>query len=107
MRYLQVALITVGLLLGISCLVSAAAPKTVWSEEAEHFATASGMHFGAAVVDDPAASGGKALHIPYQAGSNGWNVAFSAPRMELRGQVLFTFWLRGVNRGELRRWPLL
>jgi hypothetical protein len=55
------------------------------------------MHFGAAVVDDPTASGGKALCIPYQAGSNGWSAVFSAPRMEMRGQVLFTFWLRAEN----------
>jgi hypothetical protein len=55
------------------------------------------MRFGTAVVDDTAASGGKALRIPYQAGANGWSVVFSAPRMEMRGQVQFTFWLRAEN----------
>ena len=30
-------------------------------------------------------------------GSNGWSMVFSAPRMEMRGQVLFTFWLRAEN----------
>ena len=52
---------------------------------------------GTAVVDDATASGGKAVRIPFQAGSNGWSVVFSAPRMEMRGQVLFTFWLRAEN----------
>ncbi len=33
----------------------------------------------------------------YQAGANGWSMVFSAPRMEMRGQVLFTFWLRAEN----------
>jgi hypothetical protein len=76
---------------------SAAAPKAVWSEEAETFATPGGMRFGTAVADDPSASGGKAVRIPFQAGSSGWNMIFSPPRMEMRGQVLFTFWLRAAN----------
>ena len=49
------------------------------------------------MADDATASGGKAVRIPYQAGSNGWSVVFSAPRMEMRGEVLFTFWLRAEN----------
>ncbi|MHB8972191.1 MAG: hypothetical protein ACYC3X_20375 [Pirellulaceae bacterium] len=97
MRFFPVVILASGLLLGTPWLVSAAAPKTIWSDEAENFATSSGMRFGAAVVDDPAAAGGKALRIPYQADSNGWSVVFSAPRMEMRGPVLFTFWLRGEN----------
>ena len=97
MRYLQAVLITVSLTFCTAALASAAAPKVVWSEEAEKFATPSGMHFGTAVVDDAAASGGKAVRIPYEAGSHGWSMVFSAPRMEMRGQVLFTFWLRAEN----------
>ena len=97
-RHLLASLIAVSLLPWAAALASAAAaPKVVWSEEAEKFATPGGMRFGAAVADDPAASGGKAVRIPYQAGSNGWSVVFSAPRMEMRGQVLFTFWLRAEN----------
>jgi hypothetical protein len=84
-------------LLWVATLASAAAPKVVWSEEAEKFATLGGMRLGAAVADDPAASGGKAVRIPCQSGSNGWSMVFSAPRMEMRGQVLFTFWLRAEN----------
>jgi hypothetical protein len=81
MRHLQTVLIGVSLLLSAAALASAAVPKVVWSEEAEKFATPGGMRFGAAVADDPAASGGKAVRIPCQAGSNGWSVVFSAPRM--------------------------
>jgi len=97
MRHLRTVLIGVSLLLWVATLASAAAPKVVWSEEAEKFATLGGMRLGAAVADDPAASGGKAVRIPCQSGSNGWSMVFSAPRMEMRGQVLFTFWLRAEN----------
>ena len=96
MRHLQTALITVSLLLWAAALASAAS-KVVWSEEAETFARPSGMRFGTAVADDAAASGGKAVRIPYEAGANGWSMVFSAPRMEMRGPVLFTFWLRAEN----------
>ena len=95
MRYLQIMLISLTLCPAVAA--SAAAPKVVWSEEAEKFATPGGMHFGTAVADDAAASGGKAVRIPYEAGSNGWSMVFSAPRMEMRGQVLFTFRLRAED----------
>ncbi len=97
MRHLRTVLIGVSLLPWAAALASAAVPKVVWSEEAEKFATPGGMRLGAAVADDPAASGGKAVRIPCQSGSNGWSMVFSAPRMEMRGQVLFTFWLRAEN----------
>ena len=97
MRQFQAVLITVNLLLGTAELACAAAPKVVWSEKAERFATPSGMRLGAAVVDDAAASGGKAVRMPCEAGAKGSNMLFSAPRMEMRGQVLFTFWLRAEN----------
>ena len=100
MRHLQAVLIPI-MLLWTAALASAAAPKVTWSEEAEKFATQHGMHFGTAVVDDAAASGGKAVRIPYQAGANGWSIVFSPPRMEMRGQVLFTFWLRAENLAPL------
>ena len=96
-RHLRTALVAVSLVMWTAALASAAMPKVVWSEGAEKFATPSGMRFGAAVADDAAASGGKAVRIPYQAGSNGWSVVFSTPRMEMRGEVLFTFWLRAEN----------
>jgi hypothetical protein len=97
MRHLRTVLIGVSLLPWVAALASAAVPKVVWCEEAEKFATLGGMRLGAAVADDPAASGGKAVRIPCQSGSNGWSMVFSAPRMEMRGQVLFTFWLRAEN----------
>ena len=79
MRRLCTVLIGVSLLPWAAALASAAAPKVVWSEEAEKFATPGGMRFGAAVADDPAASGGKAVRIPCQSGSNGWSMVFSPP----------------------------
>ena len=97
MRHLQAVFASVLLLLGRVELASAAAPQVVWSEEAETFATPGGLRFGAAVADDAGASGGKAVRIPHDAGANGWSVVFSAPRMEMRGQVLFTLWLRAEN----------
>ena len=97
MRHLQSVFAAVALLLGCAELTSAAAPQVVWSEEAEKFATPGGMRFGAAVADDVAASGGKAVRIPHDAGSSGWSMVFSAPRMEMRGQALFTLWLRAEN----------
>jgi hypothetical protein len=97
MRYLLSALLTVGGLLGDCRLTAADSVRPVWTEEAENVATPAGMRSGAAIVDDPAASGGRALRIPYQAEAKGWSVVFGAPRMAMRGPVLFTFWLRGEN----------
>jgi len=98
MRYLHAVLITVGLHLWTAAFGSvAAASQVVWSEQAEKSARPSGMRFGTAVVDDAAASGGKAVRIPYEAGANGWSMVYSAPRMEMRGQVMFTLWLRAEN----------
>lgn len=98
MRRLQAAIASANLLLCAATLAAGESPpKTVWSEEAEKSAAPGGMRFGAAVADDPAASGGKAVRIPCQAGANGWSTVFSAPRMEMRGQVLFTLWLRAED----------
>jgi hypothetical protein len=74
-----------------------AAAGVVWSEEAENSARPGGTRFETAVVDDAGASGGKAVRIPCKAEANGWSMVFSATRMEMRGQVLFTFWLRAEN----------
>jgi hypothetical protein len=97
MRRLLAAFISVTLLLWTAALASAASPTVVWSEEAEKVAAPSGMRLGTAVADDALASGGKAVRIPYQAGANGWSMVFSSPRREMRGQVLFRFWLRAEN----------
>ena len=96
MRQLWIILVGVSFFLW-AALASATTHRVVWSEAAEKFATPGGMHLGAAVADDPAASGGKAVRIPCQSGSNGWSMVFSVPRMEMRGQVLFTFWLRAED----------
>ena len=73
-----------------------AASTVVWSEEAES-ARPGGMRFGTAVIEDAAASGGKAVRIPYDAGARGWSMVYSAPKLAMRGQTLFTFWLRAEN----------
>jgi len=97
MRRIEVPLVAITLLLSPAALAFAAAPKVVWSEEAENFATPHGLRFGASVADDSSASSGKAVRIPYQADASGWSMVFSPPRMEMRGQVLFTFWLRAED----------
>jgi hypothetical protein len=98
MRYHQAAIIIVSVLLWTAAIKPiAAASQVVWSDEAENSARPSGTRFGTAVVDDATASGGKAVRIPYDAGANGWSMVYSAPRIEMRGQVLFTFWLRAEN----------
>ncbi len=98
MRVLKAVLITASLLLLAADSTSvAAASRVVWSEEAEKSATSSRVRFGTAVADDAMASGGKAVRIPYEPDASGWNMVYSAPRMEMRGQVLFTFWLRAEN----------
>ncbi len=76
---------------------ASAATKTVWQGEVESVATEGGMRYGAAIVDDPLASGGKALRIPCQTGAQGWNVVFSTPKVELQGRCLFTLTVRGEN----------
>ncbi len=98
MRHLQAVFINVSLLLWAAAFGSvAAASQVVWSEEAEKSARPSGMRFGTAVAEDAAASDGMTVRIPYDARAKGWNMVYSAPRMEMRGQVLFTFWLRAEN----------
>lgn len=94
-RGIGIALATFGVLAAIASLAAAQSP--LWSEEGEKVVQPSGLRAGAAVVDDPAASGGKTLRIPYQSSHQGWNVVFSAPRAEMRGQAVFTLWLRAEN----------
>ncbi len=81
----------------LASVAAAAPPQMVWSEEAEKLANPGNLARGATVVDDPAASGGQAVRIPWVSPSPGWNFLFSAPRMEMKGQVLFTFYLRAEN----------
>ncbi len=90
-------LLTLALLILIAGTASAAAPTLVWSKEAEKLAHEGNLVRGATVVDDAAASDGKAVRIPYAAGNTNWNFLFSAPPLEMRGQVLFTFHLRAEN----------
>ncbi|NCO36785.1 MAG: hypothetical protein AUJ92_09280 [Armatimonadetes bacterium CG2_30_59_28] len=87
------------LYVGVAAAVSPsfAAHRTVWQEEAEKTITGDRLRFGAALVDDGQASGGKAVRIPYQKDARGWSIAFGAPKAEFRGTCLFTFYLRGEN----------
>ena len=94
-------LLALALLLLAACAASAGPPKLVWSEEAEKVANEGNLSRGATVVDDPAASGGQAVRIPWVTPAPGWNYLFSAPKMEMRGQVLFTFYLRAENMPPL------
>lgn len=98
MRFHQAMIIVVSVLLWTATGEAvAAASKVVWSDEAENSARPSGMRFRTAVVDDATASGGKTVRIPCDADAQGWSMVYSVPRMEMRGQVLFTFWLRAEN----------
>ncbi len=90
--------VTVSMLVGAAAHVPTTdASQVVWSEEAENSARPNGMRFGAAVVDDAGASGGKAVRIAQEPSANGWSMVYSPPRMEMRGQIVFTFWLRAEN----------
>jgi hypothetical protein len=78
-----------------------AATRTVWQDEVEKAVTAGGMRFGAAIVDDAQASGGKAVRIPFDPKAQGWSVVFGAPKVELQGRCLFTFTVRGENMSPI------
>lgn len=97
MRPLLTLLIVVDLLAAHPAPASGPTPTPVWSEEAETCVRPGGMHFQAAVAEDPTASASRAVRIPCPAHADHWSVVFSAPRMAMRGQVLFTFWLRAEN----------
>ena len=98
MHYCQTGMITISMLLWATAVDAVAATaQVVWSEEAERSAQPGAMRFGTAVVDDAGASGGQAVRIPCEKDANGWSMVYSPPRMEMRGQVLFTLWLRAEN----------
>lgn len=78
----------------------AAAPAT-WQEEAEKAVHPGGLRFGAAVVDDPSASGGKAVRIPWPKDARGWEVQFGAPKARMQGQCLFKFHLRAEGMSPI------
>ncbi len=74
------------------------APVTLWAApawqaEAEALPAAN-PGFKAEVVDDAAASGGKAARLALQPG---FRLNFGAPRMTMQGRTVFTFYLRGEN----------
>ena len=74
-----------------------AAPEVLWQSEAETVVPKRNMRYGAGYVDDPAASGGKAVRIPYKKGTSRWVVQFGAGKMKLQGRCIFTFSLRGED----------
>jgi len=90
-------LLAAALVLAAAAHETWAATTTVWQGEVEAVVTDGGMRHGAAVVDDAQASGGQAIRIPCQAGTQGWNVVLSTPSVELRGRCLFTLYVRGEN----------
>ncbi len=90
-------LFTATALLMAAAAAASAANRTVWQGEVESVATEGGMRYGAAIADDPQASGGKAVRIPCQTGTQGWNVVFSTPKVELQGRCLFTLTVRGES----------
>ena len=75
--------------------------RTVWEAEAETAITGGGLRNGSEVVADDLASGGKAVRVPLQPGVTGYSLVFGAPMMEMKGQVLFTFYLRAENMPPL------
>lgn len=88
-------------LIGIAALLlfaggsAFAATEGVWQAEAE--TVVHNMRYGAQLVDDPLASGGQAIRIPYQEGERGRSVIFGAPKMGMQGKCFFTFYVRGEN----------
>lgn len=89
--------LTLALALGFVCLPlvrSTAAPACQVEAEA---LPASQLALGAEVVADPAASGGKAVRMPFQKDTRGYPVMYGAPKMAMQGRVWFTLYLRGEN----------
>ncbi|HEY3415618.1 MAG TPA: hypothetical protein VGM23_01925, partial [Armatimonadota bacterium] len=85
------------LLLLLTLTLSLAAPsatKVVWEGEVEQAMSASSMRYGATLVDDPQASGGKALRIPYQKGTTGWSAQIYTPAVTLQGRCQYVFTMR-------------
>jgi len=76
---------------GILC----AEPRLVWEGEAEQVVRPDWLRYGAAAVEDPVASGGKAVRIPWQKEAvRRWSVQVSTPELTLQGKCLFTFYVR-------------
>ena len=73
----------------------AAAPVKLWEGEAETVVPASGLLAGAAVADDPKASGGKAIRLAWQKDKHGAVLQFTSPALTLAGNNEVTFLLRG------------
>jgi hypothetical protein len=71
------------------------AARLTWTKDPLYTYKAVTMRYGAKMVDDPAASTGKALCIPYQPGTRGHSVEMQTPEIVLQGKNLVTFYLRG------------
>ncbi|MHB9022827.1 MAG: hypothetical protein ACYC7E_01445 [Armatimonadota bacterium] len=82
------------LVIGLS-LSARTATKVAWEGEIEQIVNAGNMRFGAAMVDDPQASGGKVLRIPYQKGTSSYSVQMYTPAVTLQGRCQFVFTMRG------------
>ncbi len=87
-------LIRLLLLLYGACVAVSAAALT-WETETPDTYKAYQMRYGAKMVDDDLSSTNKALRIPHQPGTNGWNVEMSTRELTLRGKNLVTLHVRG------------
>ncbi|HEY3418336.1 MAG TPA: hypothetical protein VGM23_15785, partial [Armatimonadota bacterium] len=81
------------LVLVLPCSVQAAT-KVVWAGEIEQVISGGALRNGAAIVDDPQASGGKALRIPFQKGTSGWSAQLFTPAVTLQGRCRYVFTMR-------------
>ncbi|MHB9024304.1 MAG: hypothetical protein ACYC7E_09025 [Armatimonadota bacterium] len=76
---------------------ASASVTTVWQAEVEKIAAADALRNGATIFDDPQASGGKAIRLPFQAGSSDWSLRLGGPAVTLRGRCLFVLRVRGYK----------
>jgi len=89
----SVAIALVVLAVGVDKLF--AGSRLVWEGEAEAVIRSDWMRYGAAAVDDPLASGGKAVRIPWQKEAvRRWSVQVMTPELTLQGKCLFTLHVR-------------
>ncbi len=80
----------------------------LWKEEAEKAVKPEALKNGCAAVDDPAASGGKALRIPYDKECKDWaSLVINTTPFAASGKTVLTVNVKGENLLDLSNGPKL
>ena len=105
---MKFCLLGVALACAVAAAASAAEPASAWKVEAESAVKPEALKNACAVVDDPAASGGKVLRIPYDKNSKEWaNLRLSSGPLTVRGKSVLTVNVKGENLLDLGNGPKL